>query len=149
MQVKEVMTANPASCTPDTRLPEVAKMMVDNDCVEIPVVENKETKIPLGVITDRDIVVRAVAKDKGALELTAADCMSKPVTTVTPETSVEECGRIMEGKQIRRIPVVDAKGALCGIVALADLALQVRTGVAGDVIKEVSEPGRSTSAGVG
>ena len=146
MQVKEVMTANPACCTPDTPLPEVARMMVDNDCGEIPVVENKESKIPLGVVTDRDIVCRTVAKDNNPLDLTAADCMSKPIVTVSPETPVEECCRIMQEKQIRRVPVVDANGAVRGIVALADIALQARSGVAGEVVKEVSEPGKSASA---
>ena len=146
MQVKEVMTANPACCTPDTPLPEVARMMVDNDCGEIPVVENKESRIPVGVVTDRDIVCRTVAKDKNPLELTAADCMSTSIVTVTPDTPVEECCRIMEEKQIRRVPVVDANGACCGIVALADLAREAKSGVAGDVVKEVSEPSKSTSA---
>jgi CBS domain-containing protein len=148
MQVKEVMTANPACCTPETPLPEVARMMVDNDCGEIPVVENKQSKIPVGVVTDRDIVCRTIAKDKNPLDLTAADGMSKPIATVSPETSVEECCRIMQEKQIRRVPVVDANGAICGIVALADIALQSRSGVAGEVIKEVSEPGKSASATV-
>jgi len=146
MQVKDVMTANPACCTPDTRLPEVAKLMVDNDCGEIPVVENKESRIPVGVVTDRDIVCRTVAKDKNPLELTAADCMSTSIVTVTPDTPVQECCRIMEEKQIRRVPVVDANGACCGIVALADLAREAKSGVAGQVVKEVSEPGKSTSA---
>ena len=146
MQVKEVMTANPACCTLDSRLPEVARMMVDNDCGEIPVVENNESKNPVGVVTDRDIVVRTVAKDKNPLELTAADCMTKPIVSVTPDTPVEECCRIMQEKQIRRVPVVDASGALCGIVALADIALQARSGVAGEVVKEVSEPGKSSQA---
>ena len=149
MQVKEVMTANPACCTPDTPLPEVAKMMVDNDCGEIPVVENQESKIPVGVITDRDIVCRAVAKNKNPLDLTAADCMTKPIVTVTPDTTVEDCCRMMEEKQIRRVPVVDADGVCCGIVALADLARQARSGVAGEVVKEVSEPGKSTPATAG
>ena len=146
MQVKEVMTANPACCTTDTPLPEVARMMVDNDCGEIPVVENKESRIPVGVVTDRDIVCRTVAKDKNPLELTAADCMSTSIVTVTPDTPVEECCRIMEEKQIRRVPVVDANGACCGIVALADLARGAKRGVAGEVVKEVSEPSKSTSA---
>ena len=146
MQVKEVMTANPACCTPDTPLPEVAKLMVDNDCGEIPVVENKGSKIPIGVVTDRDIVCRTVAENKNPLELTAADAMSRPIVTVNPDISVEECCRIMEEKQIRRVPVVDGNGALCGIVALADLAREAKDGVAGQVVKEVSEPGKSTSA---
>ena len=148
MQVKEVMTANPACCTADTPLPEVARMMVDNDCGEIPVVENKGSKVPVGVVTDRDIVCRAVAKDSNPLDLTAADVMSKPIVTVSPETPVDECCRIMEEKQIRRVPVVDANGACCGIVALADIALQARSGVAGELVKEVSEPGKSASATV-
>jgi len=146
MQVKEVMTANPACCTPDTPLPEVARMMVDNDCGEIPVVENKKSKIPVGVVTDRDIVCRTVAKDKNPLELTAADCMSTSIVTVTPDTPVQECCRIMEEKQIRRVPVVDANGACCGIVALADLAREAKSGVAGEVVKEVSEPSKSAPA---
>jgi CBS domain-containing protein len=146
MQVKEVMTANPACCTPDTPLLEVAKLMVDNDCGEIPVVENKGSKIPIGVVTDRDIVCRTIAENKNPLELTAADSMSTPIVTVNPDIPVEECCRIMEEKQIRRVPVVDGNGALCGIVALADLALEANGGVAGQVVKEVSEPGKSTSA---
>ena len=148
MQVKDVMTANPACCTPNNALPEVARMMVDNDCGEIPVVENQERKIPVGVITDRDIVCRAVAHDKNPLELKVTDCMTKPIVTVTPDTSVEDCCRIMQEKQIRRVPVVDANGSCCGIVALADIARQARSGVAGEVVKEVSEPGKSTSATV-
>jgi CBS domain-containing protein len=146
MQVKEVMTADPACCTPDTPLAEVARMMVDNDCGEIPVVENEDSKIPLGVVTDRDIVCRTVAKDINPLDQTAADCMSTPIVTVTPGTTMEECCRIMEEQQIRRVPVVDAEGACCGIVALADLARQTRREVAAEVVKEVSEPGKSSSA---
>lgn len=146
MQVKEVMTANPACCTPDTPLGQVAKLMVDNDCGEIPVVENK---IPVGVVTDRDIVCRTIANNINPLELTAADCMSTPIVTVTPDMSVEECCRIMEEKRIRRVPVVDASGACCGIVALADIALQARSGVAGEVVKEVSESTKSASAAAG
>ena len=83
MQVKDVMTANPACCTPNNALPEVARMMVDNDCGEIPVVENQEKKIPVGVITDRDIVCRAVANDKNPLELKVKDCMTKPIDRYT------------------------------------------------------------------
>src|SRR5436190_24388934 len=103
MQVKEVMTTDPACCAPDTPLPEVAKMMVDNDCGEIPVLENK---IPIGVITDRDIVCRIVANNINPLESRAADCMSKPIVTVTPDMSIEECSSLLEENRIRRVPVV-------------------------------------------
>ena len=146
MQVKEVMTADPACCAPDTPLPEVAKMMVDNDCGAIPVLENK---IPIGVITDRDIVCRLVANNINPLASTAADCMSTPVVTVTPEISLEECSRIMEEKRIRRVPVVDENGACCGIVALADIALRTKSDAAGKIVKEVSESTGSASAAAG
>ncbi len=146
MQVKEIMTADPACCTSQTGLQEVAQMMVDNDCGEIPVVENRENNLPIGVITDRDIVCRTVARGLNPLDLTVADCMSKPCVTVTPDMSVEECSRILEENKIRRVPVVDADGSCCGIVALADIALHARGGVAADVVKEVSKSTRAAAA---
>ena len=146
MQVKQVMTANPACCISETALQEVAQMMVDHDCGEIPVVESKETKRPIGVVTDRDIVCRTVARGLNPLDLTAGDCMSKPCITVTPDMSVEECRRILEENKIRRVPVVDAGGRCCGIVALADIALQTEKTAAGEVVKEISEPTSAASA---
>ena len=146
MQVKEVMTSDPACCTADTPLPEVARMMIENDCGEIPVVENQASRVPIGVVTDRDIVCRTVANGLNPLELTAADCLSKPVVTVTQDTSLEECCRIMEAKLIRRVPVVDARGSCCGIISLADIALQAKESVAGEIVKGVSEPTPSAAA---
>src|SRR6266436_5835779 len=146
MQAKDMMTTDPACCTADTALPGVARMMVDQDCGEIPVVENTSSKVPIGVVTDRDIVCRTVANGLNPLDLTAADCMSKPIVTVTPDISLEECCRIMEEKLIRRVPVVNERGSCCGIVSLADVALQTRERIAGEVVKEVSEPAPSASA---
>ncbi len=146
MQVKEIMTTDPACCTSDTSLQEVGMMMIDHDCGEIPVVENKISKLPIGVITDRDIVCRTVAKGINPLDLTVGDCMSKPCVTVTPDMSIEECVRILEENQIRRVPVVDASGCCCGIVALADIALHAKKGVTAEVVKEVSEPSAAASA---
>lgn len=143
MQVKDVMTADPACCTPDTPLPDVANLMVNNDCGEIPVVENKR---PVGVVTDRDIVCRTIAKNINPLTLTAADCMSTPVVTVLADMPAEECWRLMEEKLIRRVPVVDDKGECCGIVSLADVARHNGKRVAGEVVKEVSEPTTSAAA---
>ncbi len=146
MHVREMMTANPACCTADTPLREVARMMVDNDCGEIPIVDSESSKLPIGVVTDRDIVCRTVAKDINPLDLTAADCMSKPIVTVTPDMSLEECCRIMEGNMVRRLPVVDERGCCVGIVAVADVALHTGKNVAGHIVKEVSEPTRAASA---
>ncbi|HEY2973324.1 MAG TPA: CBS domain-containing protein [Pyrinomonadaceae bacterium] len=146
MQVKEIMTTDPACCTPETSLQEVGKMMIDHDCGEIPVVENRETNLPIGVITDRDIVCRTVARGLNPLDLTVAECMSTPCVTVTPDMSVEECSKIMEENKIRRVPVVGAAGSCCGIVALADIALHARRNVAAEVVKEVSESSSAASA---
>jgi CBS domain-containing protein len=146
MHVKDMMTADPACCISETALQEVAQMMVDHDCGEIPVVDSKDTKRPIGVITDRDIVCRAVARGLNTLDLTVADCMTTPCLTVTPETSVGQCAWLMEDKKIRRVPVVDADGSVCGIVALADIALRGKTGVTAEVVKEVSEPTVAASA---
>ena len=74
MQVKDIMTADPACCTPETSLQKVAQIMVEHDCGEIPVVGNRQTRIPVGVITDRDIVCRAIAKGLNALELQVTEC---------------------------------------------------------------------------
>lgn len=146
MKVKDVMTADPACCIPETALQEVAQMMIDHDCGEIPVIENRETKVPIGVITDRDIVCRTLARGLNPLDLVVADCMTTPCVTVTPDLSLGECAWLMEDKKIRRLPVVDADGSCCGIVALADIALRGKIGVTTEVVKEVSAPTAAASA---
>ena len=146
MQVKDLMTPDPTCCTPDTTLQRVAELMVEHDCGEIPVVDNVASMLPVGVITDRDITCRTVAKGLNPLTLTVSDCMTAPCVTVTPDTSLAECCRILEENQIRRVPVVDASGACCGIVALADIAQHAKRRETAEVVKEVSEPSASASA---
>ena len=147
MQVKELMTTNPQCCTADTGLPDVARMMVDQDCGEIPVIDNTSSRVPIGVVTDRDIVCRTIANGLNPVELKASDCMSKPCVTVTQDMSLEECCRIMEEKQIRRLPVVDDRGSCCGIVSLADIALHTKNTVAAEIIKDVSAPTAASATG--
>ncbi len=139
MQVKDIMTADPACCTADTSLQEVAQMMVDHDCGCIPIVENKDSKVPVGVITDRDIATRVVAKGKNPLDLTAGDAMTASVVSVTPETSLEECCNLMETEQIRRVTVVDSNGGCCGIIAQADIANNASERKTAEVVQEVSK----------
>jgi CBS domain-containing protein len=141
MHIKDVMTADPACCTPDTKLAEVAKMMVACDCGEIPVVDSDSERRPVGVVTDRDIVVRILASGINPLDKTAGDCMSTPPVTVRVDTRLNECCDLMESHQIRRIPVVDDDGRLIGIVAQADVALSAGSRSVGDVVKGVSQPG--------
>jgi CBS-domain-containing membrane protein len=138
MKVKEIMSTDPACCTRETPLQDVAILMIEHDCGEIPVVDHLESKRPVGVVTDRDITVRTVALGKNPLDLRARDCMSSPAVTVTPETSVEHCCNLMEENQLRRIPVVDASGCCCGIVSQADIAQHASKGEAGELVKDVS-----------
>jgi CBS domain-containing protein len=140
MQVRDVMTDNPACCTPDTPLPEVARLMVQHDCGEIPVVDSRQSGKLAGVVTDRDITCRTVAQGKNPLEMTARDCMSSPVVTVAPETDIGDCCHVMEENQVRRVPVVDASGRCCGIVSQADIARSAPEHEAAEVVKEISEP---------
>lgn len=145
MQVRELMTDNPACCTPDTPLPEVARQMVEHDCGEIPVIDNPNTRRPVGVVTDRDITCRTVAEGKNPLEMTAKDCMSTPVVTVTPDTSVDDCCKTMEDNQVRRLPVVDEAGGCCGMVSQADIARQAPEQETAAVVKDVSRPTQASS----
>jgi CBS domain-containing protein len=145
MEVKDIMTKNPACCTTDSTLQEVARLMLEHDCGQSPVVESKQSMKLVGVITDRDITCRSVAMGKNPLEMTAGDCMSSPCATVTPEMSVEECCQVMEKNQVRRVPVVDESGACCGIVAQADIAQHASKQETVRVVKGVSLPKETAS----
>ncbi len=140
MQVREIMTSNPACCTIDTSLQEVAQLMVEYDCGEIPVVENQQNLRPVGVVTDRDITIRTVARGENPLELTAGDIMSRPVATVRPTDTLEECIRVMEDNQVRRVPVCDDDGRLIGIIAQADICREAPEHEVAEVVREVSQP---------
>ncbi len=138
MQIKDIMTFDPVCCMPDANLKDVAKMMLDNDCGEIPVIDGEER--PIGVVTDRDIVCRAVAAARNPLEMKAFECMTQPCITISEEASIEEACELLEEHQIRRVPVVDDEGRICGIVAQADLATHDLRDQIVEVVEEVSQP---------
>lgn len=138
MTVASVMTPSPACCTPNSSLTEVARLMVDNDCGEIPVVEDMKTRKLAGVVTDRDIATRIVAQGRNSAQACACDCMSTPAVSVNPETSLQECCELMETQQIRRVPVVDEAGGVVGIVSLADVVRSANAATTVAVVKEVS-----------
>ena len=138
MELNTVMTANPACCGRETSLQQVAQMMADNDCGMIPVVDPQG--MPLGTITDRDIAVRAVAKGGDMNSCCAGDYMSSPVRTVAQDSSLADCCAAMESAQLRRMPVVDDKGRVVGVVAQADVALNGSARDTAEVVKEVSRP---------
>ena len=145
MEVERIMTTDPACCTPDTPLEEVARLMVEHDCGQIPVIEDTRGRRTIGVVTDRDIVCRAIARGENPLGMTAENVMSRPVLTVRPDMNIEECCRLMEEKQVRRAPVEDKSGRCCGIVSLADIAQNATERMTAEVVRTVSQPGPSST----
>ena len=133
---RDVMTANPACCTPDTPLEQVAKLMVQHDCGEIPVIDTAEQ--PIGVVTDRDIVCRVVAEGKNPVAYTAELCMSQPAVTVSVNATLDDVMSTMEKHQIRRVPVVDEKGCCAGVISQADVAWTGKEREVAEFVREVS-----------
>ncbi len=133
---RDVMTPDPACCTPNTTLDEVAKLMAQNDCGEIPVVDPADQII--GVVTDRDIVCRVVAEGKNPMAYTAETCMSGPVVTVRADARLDEVVATMEKHQIRRVPVVDERESCVGIISQADVSWTGDPDEVGKLVREVS-----------
>ena len=121
MRAIELMSRNPATCTPETSLERAAHLMDANDCGCLPVVENASGKV-IGVVTDRDIALRAVGHGKPPQSL-VGDIMSVEPSCCHAVDDVETVQRIMTERQVRRVPVVDEEGICVGIIAQADLAL--------------------------
>ncbi|MEP6850224.1 MAG: CBS domain-containing protein [Acidobacteriota bacterium] len=117
----EIMTKNVKTSTRETTLREVAAIMRDSDVGAVPVIESGKL---VGMVTDRDIVVRSIADGKNA-DATVADAMTTELFTVRSDDFVFEAIRLMGDKQVRRIPVVTEKGELAGIIAMADVALEM------------------------
>ena len=137
MKVKDVMTPNPVCCAPGTTLKEAAQLMDRHDCGAIPVIENGK---PVGIVTDRDIATRGVARERNVSELTVRDLMTQPVQTVSQDDDLDDCLERMADEKIRRVVVVDESGGCVGIVAQADVAQHARKAQAGEVVREISRP---------
>jgi CBS domain-containing protein len=124
MKVKDIMTADPVSVTPETPLREAARMMKQHNVGIIPVVERAGSTRLVGVITDRDIAVRCVAEGHDSSKCPVREAMSGDVQTARADDEVDSVMRLMGKEQVRRIPIVDERGTLVGIVAQADIVRQ-------------------------
>lgn len=133
---RDVMTTNPACCKLETPLEQVAGLMVQHDCGEIPVIDAAER--PIGVVTDRDIVCRVVAEGKNPMAYTAELCMSQPAITVPTSATLEDVLSTMEKHQIRRVPVVDEQGCFTGMISQADVAWAGQEHDVAVLVREVS-----------
>ena len=134
MKVRDIMTTDVATATPETTLEDIATMMRDEDTGAIPVLEDDEL---VGIITDRDIVIRCIAEGKDPVETTVEDVLTEGLETVEPESDIEEARDLMSRRQIRRLPVVE-DGQLIGMLSIGDIAVKSDTDV-GDTLENVSE----------
>jgi len=139
MQIKEVMTPSPEVISPEATLAEAATMMKRLDVGSLPVGNNDSV---VGWITDRDITIRATAEHRNPDAAVVQEAMSPAVVFCTESDDVDGCARLMEEKQIRRLPVLNADRRLVGIVALGDLAVSPDKKLAGEILQKVSEPSR-------
>lgn len=137
MKAKDIMTKNVAYIKPDSTVTEAAKLMQQHNVGSIPVCD--QTGV-VGMVTDRDIVVRNVITGSDPQSTPVSNIMTTKVATVTPDTDIELVSDIMSKNQVRRIPVVDNK-TLVGIVALGDLAADKRFDVeASGALTDISRP---------
>ena len=140
MNIKDVMTLNPISCPAGATLKNVAEVMRDEDVGEVPIVEEDGSRRLVGVVTDRDIVVRTVAAGRDPSTVRASDCMTEPAITCKESDTLEDCAQAMATHRIRRMPIVDENGELCGIVAQADLQATEARSLKEQVADRVSTP---------
>ncbi|WP_426744991.1 CBS domain-containing protein [Myxococcus faecalis] len=143
MKVEEAMTANPVTCLPDTGIEQAARWMVECDCGALPVIDADNR--PLGIITDRDITCRIIAKGKDPYMLDVTAAMSAPAATVYRDTPLEDCLALMEQNQVRRMVVLDDDNTVCGMVAQADLVKRLGAEETAELMREVSIDTQSAS----
>ena len=142
MKIKDVMTKSVETVRPDQTLQEAASRMKSLDVGPMPVCENDHL---VGMLTDRDIVVRAAAEGRDVRTTKVRDAMTPDVAVCSEDDDVKDAADTMKQRQIRRLVVVDGQKRVAGIVSLGDIA--VDTGdekMSGRVLEEVSRPTRST-----
>jgi CBS domain-containing protein len=135
--IRDVMTPNPECVSEKDSVLQVARIMRDQDTGVVPVVDGKKV---IGMITDRDIVVRAIADGKNLNDVRANEVMTKSVRSVKEDSTVDEVLSLMGNAEVRRVPVVNTNDELVGIVSIGDLAVQTsRDGKVGKTVENISE----------
>jgi CBS domain-containing protein len=136
-KVQDVMTSRPRAVSPDTPVSEAAQLMESEDVGALPVLEGEQLA---GMVTDRDIVVRAVAKGKDPRGMPVREVSSRDVVSVRPDEDLSEALRLMASHQVRRLPVVDDDNRLVGVVSQADVAMEAKEKHVGEMVEEISKP---------
>jgi CBS domain-containing protein len=134
--IRDAMTPDPQTVQSSATIVEVAQLMKSEDVGVIPVVEGGNL---LGVVTDRDIVLRVVAEGNDPQTAKAGDVASSSLVTVDPQQDLDEALRLMAQHQVRRLPVVEEDGRLVGMLAQADVARESSDAKTGEVVEEISK----------
>jgi len=135
MRVRDLMTDAVRTATPSTRLEDVARLMRDEDIGSVPVAENEKL---VGMVTDRDIVIRGLAEGASLEGKCVRDVMSPQVLYCHDDQTVEDVLKNMGEQQIRRLPVVDKDKRLVGVISIGDLSTRARVTKTGEALKEIS-----------
>lgn len=140
MQIRQVMSKDVKIVAPQDTIQKAASLMDDSDCGALPVGENNRLA---GIVTDRDIALRAVAKGKDPTRCTVREVMSPGIKYVFEDEDVESASRNMSRLQVRRLPVLNRQKRLVGIVTLGDLATKQDGATAGGALRGISRPARA------
>ncbi len=139
MLCREMMTADPRYCRPDDTLLQAVEIMRTEDVGPVPVVKDDAHRQLVGIVTDRDIVVKAVAKSRDPQSTRVSEVMSRDLLTCGTEDDHSDAVALMAQHQVRRIPVVNAEGSLVGIISQADVARDANKQDVGEMVEEISE----------
>jgi CBS domain-containing protein len=140
----DVMTREPVCCEPGESVTQIANVMKREDVGSIPVVESHEDKKLIGIVTDRDLVVKVLAEGLSAERATVRDAMTANPVACKESDDVSRAVEVMGDRQVRRMPIVDDRGRLTGIIAQADVATRVHSDrKTGELVEAISEPGLS------
>jgi CBS domain-containing protein len=134
-KVREVMTERPRCVTLETPISEAAELMESEDVGSLPVLEDDQLA---GMVADRDIVIRAVAKGKDPRGMPVREVASRELVTVYADDDLANALQKMASEQVRRLPVVDEENRLVGVLAQADVALGAKEKAVGEVVEEIS-----------
>lgn len=135
MKVSEIMHRKATWVTPATSLQEIARMMRDEDIGAVPVGDNDRL---VGMVTDRDITCRGLTNGSKINELKAKDVMSKGIFYCRDDEDIDDAARIMEKERVRRLPVINDKKRMVGMLSLGDISARANTGLSAEVMKAVS-----------
>ena len=135
-KVHEVMTDNPRCVTPETPVAEAARLMKSEDVGSLPILEGDKVT---GIVTDRDIVLQAVAEGKDPSGMPVREIASRELVTIRPDEDLSEALQLMASYQVRRLPVVDEDNRLVGVLAQADVAAGAKEKDSGQMLQDISQ----------